>query len=465
VTLVDPAALHRDSIAPVSAATDKMRAEGLSEAAVETFAHYERMLHEGEQGTLPESELEPLDRLPDADELPASDGSAFGQAVVLKLNGGLGTSMGMTKAKSLLEVKDGLTFLDVIVRQILYLRERHGAPVPLLLMNSFATRDDTLAALERYPELAIDGLPLDFLQGKVPKLLEDGYEPVSRPADPALEWAPPGHGDVYTSLVGSGMLGELLERGYRYLFLSNSDNLGAVLDPRILDWLAREELPFLLEATDRTESDRKGGHLARRRSDGGLVLRETAQTPDEDCEAFEDVSRHRFFNCNNIWIDLRALNRTLSERGGVLGLPMIVNRKTVDPSDPSSPPVVQLETAMGAAIGVFEGAGALRVPRSRFTPVKTTNDLLVVRSDAYRLADDWTVSTVRERPPVVELDPDYYKLIGNFEPRFPKGPPSLVDCERLTVEGDVTFGGDVRIRGTVRIQGPRAIPDGEILEG
>jgi UTP--glucose-1-phosphate uridylyltransferase len=449
----------------VSAATEKMRAEGLSEAAVETFAHYERLLSEGEQGTLPESSIEPVEGLPDADELPASDGSALGQAVVLKLNGGLGTSMGMTKAKSLLEVKEGLSFLDVIVRQILHLRERHGAPVPLLLMNSFATRDDTLAALERYPDLAVDGLPLDFLQGRVPKLLEDGHEPVSWPADPALEWAPPGHGDVYTSLAGSGMLGELLERGYRYLFLSNSDNLGAVLDPRILDWFAGEGLPFLSESTDRTEGDRKGGHLARRREDGGLVLRETAQTPAEDREPFEDVSRHRFFNCNNVWVDLRALERTLSERGGVLGLPMIVNRKTVDPSDPSSPAVVQLETAMGAAIGVFDGAGALRVPRARFTPVKTTSDLLVVRSDAYRLGDDWTVSTAREQPPVVELDPEHFKLMGDFEPRFPHGPPSLLEAERLTVKGDVTFGRDVVVRGSVKVIGPRRIADGEVLDG
>jgi UTP--glucose-1-phosphate uridylyltransferase len=453
------------SIGTVSAATDKMRAEGLSDAAVETFAHYERLLREGEQGMLPESSLEPLDSLPDAEELPASDGAALQHAVVLKLNGGLGTSMGMTTAKSLLEVKDGLTFLDVIVRQILHLRERHDAPVPLLLMNSFATQEDTLAALERYPDLAVDGLPLDFLQDKEPKLLADSHEPVEWPADPALEWAPPGHGDVYTALEGSGVLGELLERGYRYLFLSNSDNLGAVLDPRILDWFAREELPFLSESTDRTQSDRKGGHLARRRDDGGLVLRETAQTPDEDREAFEDVSRHRFFNCNNIWVDIRALERTLSERGGVLGLPMIVNRKTVDPNDSSSPAVLQLETAMGAAIGVFEGAGALRVPRSRFTPVKTTSDLLVVRSDAYRMGEDWTVSTVRDHPPMVELDPDHYKLLGDFEPRFPDGPPSLVEAERLTVEGDVTFGRDVKVRGEVKLVGPRRVDDGELLEG
>ena len=340
---------------------------------------------------LPEAELRPLTDLPSSDDLADADGSALGQVVVLKLNGGLGTSMGMTKAKSLLEVKEGHTFLDVIVRQVLHLREEYGAQIPLLLMNSFATRDDTLEALERYPELKVEGLPLDFVQGKVPKLLADGFEPVSWPADPALEWAPPGHGDVFTSLATSGMLDTLLERGYEYLFLSNSDNLGAALEPRILGWFAREQLPFLSEVVDRTEGDRKGGHLARRRDGGGLVLRETAQVPDEDREAFEDVQRHRFFNANSIWVNLRALERALEERGGVLGLPMIMNRKTVDPNDPSSPEVLQLETAMGAAIGVFEGAAAVHVPRARFAPVKTTSNLLVVRSDAYELADDWTV--------------------------------------------------------------------------
>jgi UTP--glucose-1-phosphate uridylyltransferase len=450
----------------VSAATEKMRREGLPEIAIDTFAHYEQRLREGDQGTLPEAELEPLTGVPSSDQLPGASGSALEQVVVLKLNGGLGTSMGMTKAKSLLEVKEGHTFLDVIARQVLHLREQHDAAIPLLLMNSFATRGDTLAALERYPELRIEGLPLDFVQGKVPKLLADGFEPVSWPVDPSLEWAPPGHGDVFTSLATSGTLATLLERGYEYLFLSNSDNLGAVLEPRILDWFARERLPFVSEVVDRTEGDRKGGHLARRRGDGGLVLRETAQVPADDQQAFEDVERHRFFNCNNIWVNLRALEQALEERGGVLGLPMIVNRKTVDPTDPSSPGVLQLETAMGAAIGVFDGAAAVHVPRPRFAPVKTTSNLLVVRSDAYELAEDWTVQLApgREAAPLVQLS-DEFKLLRDFEERFAAGPPSLRAAERLEVDGDVRFGRDVRVRGSVRVEGPAVIPDGAVLEG
>ncbi len=452
----------------MSAATDKMREAGLPEIAVETFARYERRLREGEGGMVGEAEIEPLADVLAVDSLPAGDESALDRAVVLKLNGGLGTSMGMTRAKSLLEVKDGLSFLAITVRQVLELRERHGARIPLLLMNSFATRDDTLAALKPYPELAVDGLPLDFLQGRVPKLLADGLEPVSWPADPGQEWAPPGHGEVFASLAASGLLAELLERGYEYVFLSNSDNLGAVLEPRILAWFAAEGLPFASEVVDRTEGDKKGGHLARRRSDGRLVLRETAQVPEADQAAFEDVSVHRYFNCNNVWLNLRALERALAERDGVLELPMIVNRKTVDPRDSSSPEVLQLETAMGAAIGVFDGAGAVHSPRGRFVPVKKTNDLLVVRSDAYRLEDDWTLAPAAGRgpePPLVDLDSDHYKLLGDFEERFPGGPPSLAACERLTVEGDVRFGREVTVRGSVTLRGPRTVEDGELLEG
>ncbi|HEV2784888.1 MAG TPA: UTP--glucose-1-phosphate uridylyltransferase [Solirubrobacteraceae bacterium] len=456
-------------------ALEKMRADGVADVAVKTFAQYYERLREGEEGVLPESEIEPVGELPDADELPDDEEGAreaLAQAVVVKLNGGLGTSMGMTAPKSLLEVKDGLTFLDITVRQILALRERTGAALPLVLMNSFATRDASLEALEQYEDLAVEGVAADFVQSKVPKLREEDLAPVEWPDDPDLEWAPPGHGDLYPSLQSSGMLDALLDGGYRYAFVANVDNLGAVMSPRILAWLAREQVPFLMEVADRTAADRKGGHLAQRR-DGGLVLREIAQTPDEDAEAFQDISRHRFFNTNTLWIDLRALADVLGERDGVLGLPMIVNRKTVDPSDSDSTPVIQLETAMGAAIDVFDGARAIRVPRERFAPVKTTNDLLALRSDAYVLRDDGAVALAPERDedgaPLVELDDRFFKLVRDFEERFPAGPPSLVGAQKLSVQGDVTFGADVVVRGTVAIEhdgdGQKRIENGTVLEG
>ena len=161
--------------------------------------------------------------------------------------------------------------------------------------------------------------------------------------------------------------------------------------------MAREQIPFLMEVVEGTEADRKGGHIARRRADGQLVLRETAQTPPEDEESFRDYRRWRYYNTNSLWVDLRALADTLDERGGVLELPLIVNRKTVDPRDSDSTPVIQLESAMGAAIESFAGAALLLVPRTRFAPVKTTDDLLVLRSDAYRLATSCVVEPVPER--------------------------------------------------------------------
>lgn len=451
----------------LEAAVEKMRAEGLGDAAVESFARQYERLRKGETGTLAESEIEPVDALPDAEALTEeARAEDLDAVVVIKLNGGLGTSMGMTKAKSLLEVKDGKTFLDLIAEQILALRAATGAPLPLILMNSFATRDDSLEALSRYDDLSA-GLPPDFVQNKVPKIDQESLEPVSWDADPSLEWAPPGHGDLYTALVTSGMLEALLDDGYRYAFVSNSDNLGAVLDTRILAWLVAEGAPFLMEVADRTSSDRKGGHLARRKSDGGLVLREIAQTPDADVDAFQDTSRHKYFNTNTLWVDLRALRDVLSG-AGVLDLPMIVNKKTVDPGDKASTPVIQLETAMGAAIGVFEGAAAMRVPRSRFVPVKTTNDLLSLRSDAYVIGDGRAVHLAAERdgvPPFVDLDADHYKLVADFDARFPAGAPSLVACDALRVVGDVTFGAGVVVRGDVTVEGVDRVEDGTILEG
>ena len=452
----------------LEAAEAKLRADGAGEAIVTAFARFHGLLESGVAGLITEDSIAPVDSLPDADQLSAvADSAVLNRTVVLKLNGGLGTGMGMTKAKSLIEAREGLSFLDVIATQVLKLRERSGARLPLVMMNSFATRDDTLAALARHDGIESD-LQLDFLQNRVPKLRAEDLRPVEWPADASHEWAPPGHGDLYTALVTSGMLEQMIAAGYSYAFVSNADNLGATLDERILGWFAAEEVPFLMEAADRTAADRKGGHLARR-ADGGLILREIAQTPESDLDAFQDTSRHRYFNTNSLWVNLDALNSRLNAGGGVLDLPMIVNHKTVDPGDSSSTPVIQLESAMGSAIGLFDGAQAIRVPRSRFAPVKTTSDLLALRSDAYRLTDEGQVVLVDQRagqPPVIELDSRYYKLLADFEDRFPGGSPSLIECERLSVEGDVTFGSDVAVLGSIDVSCPDgrgAVSDGTVL--
>ncbi|GAC1487560.1 MAG: UTP--glucose-1-phosphate uridylyltransferase [Solirubrobacteraceae bacterium] len=449
-----------------------MEAAGVHPAARAAFRRFYVQLAAGETGLLPESEVEPVGQLPRLDELDVDEAAgrvALDRTAVVKLNGGLGTSMGLPRAKSLLPVKDGLSFLDIIARQVLATRRRLGVKLPLLLMNSFHTRADSLAALSRHPGLAGD-LPPDFMQGREPKVRVDDLMPVRWDADPDLEWCPPGHGDVYSALKTSGMLGDLLARGYEYLFLSNADNLGAVPDPRILAWIVQEQVPFLSEQCGRTEADRKGGHLALR--DGRLILRETAQTPAADQTAFEDIGRHPYFNINNLWVHLPALDAVLDAHGGVLPLPMIRNTKTVDPADPGSTPVYQLESAMGAAVGLFDGARALQVGRERFTPVKTTDDLLAARSDNYVLREDFqlVLSPARTAPPLyVELDPAHFKLLADFEARFPGGAPSLLECERLLVRGDVRFGSAIKVRGSVQIEhegpGQLLIPDGAILEG
>jgi UTP--glucose-1-phosphate uridylyltransferase len=447
-----------------------MRESDQPEEAIRSFRSAYERLRTGESAMLPSADLEPAGDVDIFDQLSAGDPGILDHVAVIKLNGGLATTMGLRSPKSLVEVREGKSFLDVIVGQTLALRRRHGVRLPLVLMNSEATREETLRALEAYPELDV-GLPLDFLQSMVPKLEAERLEPISWEQDPALEWNPPGHGDVYPALRGSGMLDALLERDFRYAMISNADNLGSTCEPRIAAHMARGEIPFLMEVVIGTEADRKGGHIARRKEDGRLVLRETAQTPKEDEESFRDYRRWRYYNTNSLWVDLRVLAETLDESDGVLELPLIVNRKTVDPRDKSSPAVIQLESAMGAAIGSFKGAQLLCVPRTRFAPVKTTDDLLVLRSDVYTLnEEDMVVAPVPERAenlPYVELDSEFYKLLDDFEERFPDGPPSLREAERLIVHGDVTFGRGVRVRGAVELDAsePMRIDPDTTLEG
>jgi UTP--glucose-1-phosphate uridylyltransferase len=426
-----------------------------------------KQLGERQAGCLPGEALEPIADLPRLDSLPEPPPGlareVLGRLVIVKLNGGLGTSMGLSGPKSLLEVKPGMSFLDVLATQVLALRRRHGARLPLVLMNSAATRGPSLEVLRRYDTLRIPGVPLDFLQGREPKIRADDLQPVRWPADPELEWCPPGHGDIYTALAASGTLDALLGAGLRYAFVSNSDNLGAIADVRIAAWLAAEQVPFALEAVRGTAADRKGGHLARYQ--GRVVLRETAQVPAGDT-SFTDVERWHWYNTNNIWIDLRALRDLQAADPAAPDLPLIVNRKTADPRDPESTPVIRLESAMGAAIGSIPGARAIHVPRSRFAPVKTTDDLLVVRSDAYELTSDGQMRPRFDGPgPIVTLGKDFYRLLPDFERRFPAGAPSLRRCRRFEVKGDVTFGAGVVAVGHAWVAGPHHVPDGEVLSG
>lgn len=449
----------------------KMRDACVDPRAIDVFSHYYRELEEGATGLIPEDTISPLADPPHLSEVEVSQeecDAAFARTVVIKLNGGLGTSMGMDQPKSLVPVRDGRTFLDLIVQQVRSARTATGAPLPLLFMNSFSTQEATEHALAQYDGLAVDDLPVSFQQNFEPKLLADDLTPASWPKDPSLEWCPPGHGDIYVAIEASGVLDALLEKGFRYASVSNSDNLGATPDAKIAGWFAQSGAPYAAEVCRRTANDRKGGHLAIRKSDGQMILRDTAQTPPDEMDYFTDEHRHPFFHTNNLWWDLQALRDTLTERKSVLGLPLIKNVKTVDPRDSSSPKVIQIETAMGAAIEVFPGATAIAVERRRFLPVKTTNELLLLRSDVFTVHDDGTLEQAAEHVPAVQLD-KHFKKIADFDERFGHGVPSLRQAGEFVVDGDWTFGADITVTGVVHLpDNGRAqhVADGaELIEG
>jgi UTP--glucose-1-phosphate uridylyltransferase len=294
-------------------AKQRMEDGGVPQRAIDVFSAFYDQLEQGATGMIHERDVDPLVDIDHASQIELSDEQcreAASVTAVIKLNGGLGTSMGLDRAKTLLPVRDEMTFLDVIAGQVLSLRDELGVRLPLLFMNSFRTRDDTLAALAAHDALPVDGLPLDFLQNREPKLRADDLSPVDWPADPSLEWCPPGHGDLYTALDVSGILDALLAEGYRYATVSNADNLGAAPDARMMGWFAASGAPYAAEVCRRTPADVKGGHIVVRKSDGRLVLRETAQTPDEDAAAAADPQRHLYFHTNNLWFDLQVVRRT-----------------------------------------------------------------------------------------------------------------------------------------------------------
>ena len=431
----------------------KMRAAGISEAAIDNFGHYWQLCASGATGLIREDSIRPLLDPPQLDQVEVSEDAAraaLQQTVMIKLNGGLGTSMGLDRAKTLLTVRDGKNFLDLIVDQVRYARKHYDARLPLVFMDSFRTTEDTLAHLAGHPDLAVDGLPLDFLQNAEPKILASDLSPVSWPADPTLEWCPPGHGDLYPALLGTGLLDALLDAGFRYASVANGDNLGAAPDARLAGWFAASGAPYAAEVCPRTVNDRKGGHLAIRIADDQLILRDTAQTAPEEMDFFTDEHRHPYFHANNLWLDLVQLRAILAERKGVLGLPLIRNEKTVDPADPSSPKVIQLESAMGAAIEVFPGATAIAVGRDRFLPVKTTNELLLLRSDVFDLGVDGRLQAQVARIPEVDLDPKHYRLIEDFD-RLMSVVPSLRNAAALVVRGEWRFDTPVSVTGELEL--------------
>jgi UDP-N-acetylglucosamine pyrophosphorylase len=353
-----------------------MKEKGLGEIAIKSFANNYQRYIDGEVIYSSKDLFDSVGELVNSDGLTKSDDSKIKQFAVLKLNGGLGTTMGLTKAKTLLEIKPDVTFLDVIAKQTEF------SNMPLVLMNSYNTSKDTMQYLAAYPDLNVK----EIVQSQIPKISEVNGRPVEYPKNPDLEWCPPGHGDLYSTIFADGVLDELLDEGINYLFVANSDNLGATFSPEIATYFAENNFDFLMEVTKKTEKDLKGGCLAK--MNGKYELMELSQVPQDKLDDILDIKKYPYFNTNCLWINLKSLKKILDEQGGVVNLPLIINHKTVDPTDKASEKVIQLETGMGCSFRIFENVSAIEVPRSRFFPVKTNDDLAYLRSPAVTITED-----------------------------------------------------------------------------
>ncbi|KAG6743361.1 hypothetical protein POTOM_054315 [Populus tomentosa] len=421
----------------------------------------------------------PYDTLAPTPEDPEETKKLLDKLVVLKLNGGLGTTMGCTGPKSVIEVRNGLTFLDLIVIQIENLNKKYGCSVPLLLMNSFNTHDDTQKIVEKYSNSNIE--IHTFNQSQYPRLVVDDFVPLPSKGHTDKDgWYPPGHGDVFPSLKNSGKLDALLSQGKEYVFVANSDNLGAVVDlsililvpiltfdfrvlvfaTEILNHLIRNKNEYCMEVTPKTLADVKGGTLIS--YEGKVQLLEIAQVPDQHVNEFKSIEKFKIFNTNNLWVNLKAIKRLVE--ADALKMEIIPNPKEVD-----GVKVLQLETAAGAAIKFFDHAIGINVPRSRFLPVKATSDLLLVQSDLYTLVDGFVIrNPARTIPanPSIDLGPEY-KKVANFLSRF-KSIPSIIELDSLKVAGDVWFGAGITLKGKVSIVAKSGvkleIPDGAVLQ-
>ncbi|KAJ7543436.1 hypothetical protein O6H91_09G038300 [Diphasiastrum complanatum] len=402
--------------------------------------------------------------VPYGDLAPLSDDPSETKALldklaVLKLNGGLGTTMGCTGPKSVIEVRNGLTFLDLIVQQIEVLNKTYGSDVPLVLMNSFNTHDDTIEIVRKY-----DSSKLDvhiFNQSQYPRIVAEDFSPwPAKGKTDKSGWYPPGHGDVFASLANSGKLDELISKGKEYVFIANSDNLGATVDFKILHHLLKNQNEYCMEVTPKTLADVKGGTLIS--YEGRVQLLEIAQVPDEHVNEFKSINKFKIFNTNNLWVNLKAIKRLVEAEA--LEMEIIPNPKEVD-----GVKVLQLETAAGAAIRFFDHAIGVNVPRSRFLPVKATSDLLLVQSDLYTVKDGSVLrNPARLSPenPSIDLGPEF-KKVGDFLKRF-KSIPSIVDLDTLKVIGDVWFGQAIILKGKVVVEAKKGekveLPDELVIE-
>jgi len=390
----------------------------------------------------------------------------LGKLAVVKLNGGLGTTMGCTGPKSMVEAHDGKTFLDLIVEQLKEVNRVYEVDVPLVLLCSFNTYWETLKILPKYAKSGVR--VFTYLQSTHPRFDEATLLPVAEKLYVSDdEWYPPGHVEVFPYLVSSGVYDILAKEGKEYIFVSNVDNLGAIVDLSILNYIHSQKLDFAVEVTPKTMLDVKGGTLIDQ--NGQLRLLEIAQVPREHIPDFESIRKFSIFNTNNMWVRMQAMKEIVDSGRIYTDLDIIVNRKPY-----KGRTVVQLEIASAASISFFKRAAGICVPRTRFLPVKGTSDLFLLQSNLFKFMN----GTATQNPdrmqacgtmtlPRARFGPEF-KFVKDFLARFPQGVPDIVGLEDLVVNGDVTFGKGVVLRGHVVIVAPPGskiqIPSGTILE-
>ena len=338
------------------------------------------------------------------------------KVAIIKLNGGLGTSMGCSGPKSMIKVKNNLSFLEIILNNSNKINEKNKVNIPLIFMNSKNTDFHTKEVLGRQSNV------YHFQQNYYPRLDENLKPLKTQFNEKEMEyWYPPGHGDIYNALKSSDVWEKLKEKGIEYLFISNSDNLGASFDEKILQYMSNNSVDFLMEVVQKTQADVKGGALIE--YNNMINLLEVAQVPESKLQEFYNITKFKYFNTNNIWIRVDKVNEKLN-------MDVIYNSKKLS----DSTPVVQLEMAMGSAIKNFEKSVLLNVPRTRFIPVKKCTDLFLIQSDLYNLDENYVLRYSKPNVNVKIEFSDDYKHVDKFNKAFKNGIPSLLNLESIKVK-------------------------------
>ncbi|XP_043815141.1 UTP--glucose-1-phosphate uridylyltransferase isoform X2 [Manihot esculenta] len=359
--------------------------------------------------------------------------------VVVKFNGSLGTSLGFSGPKSAIEVRNGLTSLDLIVNQVESLNSKYGCHVPLVLMNATKTHDDTLKVLGKYSKSSVDIHPF---------ILESLGEHNSNEKSYASDDA-----SAFLSLMKSGTLDVLLSQGKEYAHVISSDNYAAALDPNVLNHLIQNKIEYCMEVTP-TASTYMRNSMANQRQGRFQVqchlnlmvlypcrcdhLREIMQNPSKHL-----MEEFKFIDTRSLWVNLKAIKRLVDTNA------------------------LKMENLSISKL--FDQAVGIIVPQSRFVPLNATSDLLLLQSDLYSSSEGTLVwNAARDNPinPSIELGPEFEK-VSDYLSRF-KSIPSITGLDGLKVIGDVWFGAGVTLKGRVSIVAKPGqkleIPDGVVLE-